>query len=184
MKKSNSVFIVSWGEYSDYHICAVFDSRKMAELYVEATKTENEEPQIEEHPLNPDKKYLKEGYRFFFVRMDKDGCNANADSAGDSFSVINDPHFYSKYEMINEEHPTMRCKYKKQLFFDNFGITVSAKDKQHAIKIANEKRIQLLAMDKWPEDHIEELNEEAFWKGEYVWEKSKDNNFSRKNRSF
>lgn len=122
---NKTIYIVTEGEYSDYRICAVFDNKELAQKYIKATTSNSrwsDEKEIEEWPLNE----LKKGYKFFAVNMGKNG-NSTVEEA----NCIWGPRFFKQY---NEEFLKMN---------------VMAKDEKHAIKIVNEKRVQLIANDMW-----------------------------------
>lgn len=120
------IYIVTKGEYSDYHICAIFSSKIKAEKYCQAITKEGSwsTPQIEDYDL--DEYDLKEGEHSWFVRMKKDGEVEEAyedDSRSDEHGFDINKNLYSH---------------------------VFATSKEHAIKITNERRAQLIAQNDWP----------------------------------
>ena len=126
------IYLITAGEYSDYHIIAVFDNYRLAKNFVDSFKKDGyscDHPRIETWRLNPYKDQLDTKRKPFFVTIDKHG-------------------------------DTTRCE--KDVSYDGFGdngisftfdkkinVHCFAKDKQHAIKIANEKRTQILAINQW-----------------------------------
>lgn len=90
-----------------------------------------EEFRIENYTLNPYQYELKNDYKPFFLRMTKEG-NCIEINVKDSFTVL-------KIEDINVEFDIHKNMY----------ISIFAKDETHAIKIANEKRVQLIAENRW-----------------------------------
>ena len=125
----NKVYVVTRGEYSDYHICGVFDEKEKASLFINSF--DNDEYMIEEWNLNPYELELKEGMCPFFVRMAKNGDVLK------SCKVTSD-YGFDEYELTS---------------FDvrgNIYIRVFAKDEKHAIKICNERRTIAIANNEWP----------------------------------
>lgn len=129
--ENNKVYLVSAGDYSDYHICAAFTSEENAQMYIYKFDTsEWERMRIEEYDLNPYEYELKKGYNPYFVRMTKDGECTEIRISGSTYG----------FDGTNE------------VGFDlqkNMYMRVMAKDEQHAIKIVNEHRGQLIALDRW-----------------------------------
>jgi len=119
------VKIVSTGQYSDYQVLAVFTEE---DKIVDFVKNYNEnindiydyKARIEEVPLNP----LIASFTWYCVRMHYDG------------TVIE----YNKvFEQLNDQIP-----------YSDIGVFyVQTEDFNTAIKVANERRIQLIANNKW-----------------------------------
>ena len=122
----SNVYIVTSGEYSAYRICAVFSEKELAQKYIDSfERPEWDSYFIEEYDLNPYAKEIKKGYLPYFVKMSKNGdC-------------------MSSYKTDDMEYAD--CV----LDSNNMRFSVFAKDEKHAIKIANEKRIQLIVNDVW-----------------------------------
>ena len=125
------VFIVTSGEYSDYSIDAVFSHREMADAYVTARNTHgrswsNPFANVEVWPLD-----LPAGkWKLTCVRMNRDG---------DTLKTWSD---------------TSHGSYKEAGFVcwdvsDNLVWAVATDDEEHAVKVVNEKRTQILASDTW-----------------------------------
>jgi len=138
MKK---LYVVTRGEYSDYCISAIFDSKELAQAYIEKFSIfENRHyfngfNEIEEFVLNPQEEHLLTNRKPFMVEMRRNG---------DVGSVLEEVEFnYPNYdglvEFIGYAHDPDRT----------MRIVVFANDEKHAIKIANEKRGQIIAMNKW-----------------------------------
>jgi len=127
-----AVFLVTRGEYSDYRVCAVFTEKALAEKYIDSFKVNSyEEFRIENYNLNPYQYELKNDYKPFFLKMTKEGNCIE-------INVMNSSYGFED-EDIN-------------IGFDihkNMYISIFAKDETHAIKIANEKRVQLIAENRW-----------------------------------
>lgn len=129
-----NIFVVTRGDYSDYRICAVFTEKELAEKYVNSFKEDDwSKPRIEIYSLNPYEHQLKNNYKPFFLRMQKDGTCTEI--------YVKDSSYGFESEELN-------------IGFDihkNMHISIFAKDEKHAIKIANEKRVQLIATNQWKE---------------------------------
>lgn len=124
MKK---IFVVTEGNYSDYHICGVFDTKEKAEKYVLCFGGD-----VEEYEINPHDEQLTNGYKSYRVYMDITGSTKEYGvDCGDGSANKN--HFATNYH-------------------DNKIRLVSsmwAKNKKHVIKIANERRVEYIANNMW-----------------------------------
>lgn len=138
MDKKKEIYLVSSGSYSDYRIDAVFSTEELAQKYIDniGAAVHYGGLGIEAYDLDPCEKQIKEGLIPFSVKMDLDG-NADYPSykqtykadyvgfkIGDIFKIYKDGNI----DMIS------KC---------------FAKDEQHAIKIANERRVQYIASNTW-----------------------------------
>lgn len=115
------VFVVTQGSYSDYHIEAIFSTKELAE--------ESGQGDINEWELDPPKGGWIIG---IIVRMQKDG-NVSEFWEERSDTDSNNPYVgFHRYDVDG-----------------NLVWSVKTDDKERAIKVVNEKRIQILAMDIW-----------------------------------
>lgn len=116
------VFIVQDGCYSDQHICGIYSTREKAEQAktLFAAKNEIEEVELDEIPFVPP------GLLRWYVNMDRFGN--------------------SRARRINSE-----CGDDYYFFSGNGELNTGAwaKDEEHAVKIVNELRTRLLALNKW-----------------------------------
>lgn len=123
-----NVFIVTQGNYSGYHICGVFAKEPLAQKFIDSFKdNQYNEMRIEVWELNPFKLELAKEYKPYFIRMDKEGNTLEIHKTDSTYSLGEggfDIHF-------------------------NMYLHCFAKDEAHAIKIANEKRTQLIAKNEW-----------------------------------
>lgn len=130
---STKLYMATRGSYSDYSVAGIFSSRMHAQMFMDAFDGEYVEwNEIVEITLDPHVPEIADGRRPYFVRMSRDG-NATEARLEDS------PYGYTGSEM--------------RVGFDiskNLYANVMARDSQHAIKIVNEKRAQLIAEGKWP----------------------------------
>lgn len=128
------VFVVTTGEYSDYSISAIFTDRDLAVDYINSFTSQNwySFNDIEVYKLNPYKFELQNGYKPFTVLMDIEGKTLKC-----SVSEVSNEwnHNNEKLYRINPNNEMYSYVY--------------AKDQKHAIKITNERRIQLIALNIW-----------------------------------
>jgi hypothetical protein len=117
-----TIYIVTAGEYSDYHVVSVFDSRDKAESFVEYYNDNDNwsEAGIEEYELNEHADQVQKGYNYYFVRMQMDGNTKE----------------------ICKDTPSNIDNFLSRDLNNNIIDHVWAKDEEHAIKIVNERRIQ------------------------------------------
>jgi len=119
-----TVYVVTAGCYSDYHIEGIFDTREGAKALLEDLKWEggydNESAEVMEWELN-----AARPQRFIEVEMERDGAVA-----------------------------WIRHRLKREVgfrsFFDNHLCwVVATDDEKRAIKVTNEKRTIILALNIW-----------------------------------
>jgi hypothetical protein len=128
--KNNKVYLVTSGNYSDYGVDAVFESEELANKFIRSLKKCYEEFRVEEYDLNPHEKQVRSGFFPFFVRMNKTG-------------VCIEVYEESSYYGFGGDR-AYNFDVNKNLYNHVF-----AKDEKHAIKITNEKRTELIALNKW-----------------------------------
>lgn len=134
-KESHSVWLVEDGAYSDYHIVGVFSTRENAEL-MRVTLDLNEDS-IVEWPVDPSIDKLRQGLCCYYIFMLRDGTV--------QYCCVSMP--------ANEPLPGPQIRIS-ELRSDELAmwIYVWAKDKEGAIKAANEIRIQLIATDQFTQE--------------------------------
>lgn len=119
------VYLVTAGEYSDYHVCAVCSTEQKAQeavmLFEESEYFDLEVDKLPEHPP---------GLIAYSVTMDEKG----------------DCQEQPRIQNSDSFEETCWKSYEEGMFV----FLVWAKDAQHAVKIANEKRTQKIALNQWP----------------------------------
>jgi len=120
------------GDYSDYHICGVYSTRALAESAVAEKKCRYDTPEIEEWFID-NCAGVPGSRREFFITMKQDGTVTK-------FEMRDYPSWAPSGERYRR-HDTPA---------DAWCFNVMAETLEHAIKIVNEKRIQMLAMNDWP----------------------------------
>ena len=126
-----TIYVCTGGVYSDYDIYGVFDDKKLADAFAEKFAPDCE---VEEYPLNMFKEEIESGHDPYFVRMTKCGEAEEVKRCFDGFSYT------------GKEDGQMRFDVSNGMMLHCF-----ARDKTHAIKIANERRAALIAANQWPE---------------------------------
>ena len=122
-------YVVTTGEYSSYSIRGVYSTREKAEYAAKLFRGDVEEFEIDSYPDHP------RGLLRFFVRMERGG-ESIVGEAGPTEKGYQ-PHYFSADYWTGVQELWMH---------------VWAKDEQHAVKIVNEKRGQLIAGYQWPDD--------------------------------
>lgn len=136
MKK---VYIITTGSYSDYSIRGVYSTRKKAEASLVLFENNYEYPRVEEHILDAVAPIPK-GYNAYHVFMDVDGNTKSTHEV--------------EFENLGEfeNGATEGFGYKRvgsTSVREGVRFNVVGRDLKHAIKIANEKRVQLIADNSW-----------------------------------
>jgi hypothetical protein len=136
----STIWAIEEGEYSDYHVVGVFTSKENAEKVLEKLKGEYNYPSLVEWPLDPAVAELNQGLSQYLVWMLKDGSVERVEQRE-----------FSSYDLAGEVIVWKRSKapYFKGEKPDVLTATVWAADDKHSIKIVNEKRIQMLALEQW-----------------------------------
>lgn len=132
------IWLVSEGEYSAYHVVAVFDDDHKAdgERFAELIGGKVDDAPL---ALNPTHREPPAGQSFFIFTMLRDG--ETSDVSPTSTLLESDGNLRkSSYRLWTDaDRPCMDRAYWE------LKICVYARDEQHAIKVANEIRIQILA---------------------------------------
>jgi len=135
MKKPKIVYLVSSGEYSDYSINGAFSSREKAQAFIEheqkrqASARYRDSYDIEEYVLDAYLDQLERGLACYYVSF-PDIMSGNARVSPTSPTDDDDEGDASQPYRDKPE---------------SFWVDVWAKDKQGALKIANERRAKFLA---------------------------------------
>lgn len=144
---TQTVYVVTSGKYSDYGIEAVFLDKEKAEQYVEIANVGEYDPydesRIEEYESDQD--FVGQTTWMFY--MDRDGNTKRTPRVyGEMVKTFDKSSYY--FSDYYEDYPlfcVVRFPHGK----------VRENDMRHALKIANEKRIQLIASGKWEAREID-----------------------------
>lgn len=120
------VYLVTEGCYSDYRICGAFSTEAKAKEAM-ALLFNGDVEEFELDPVSPH----PPGMTFWFVEMLRDGTVSTAHQQ--SVSLTDKASEY--------DAPLLKG--------ESWRLNMWAKDKDHAVKIANERRIQMLASGDW-----------------------------------
>jgi len=131
------VWLVSVGEYSDYRVLYIFDENHRIEAAeaAELIGGRMEEDAFELNSFLPDKPPA--GMRFFVVEMNKSGHAEFSQRF-----LLTDEGKLRETKYFVRTHKTDPIKRKS---YWRLYVYLYARDKQHAVKIANEIRVQILA---------------------------------------
>lgn len=143
------VYVVTSGCYSDYDIDSIWSTKKKAQDYIDFVNRYSEAPYkinnyIKEHILDEPEKREYETT----VYMEKNGNVVDTTTRCDTWHSAYPISFISDYWSF--EHPEKK---------DVVSIHVMTHDKERAIKVANEKRAAILAMNLWGTEDYEKLNQ-------------------------
>jgi hypothetical protein len=133
----NTVWVVEDGVYSDYRVVGVFSTKQHAELIQEKVGGS-----IAEWPLDPKVSELSQGYTVWRVEMLRDGTVERVEQSE-----------MTQYAVFSSEPEIWRRStapfYRGKGVQDCLSGSVLARDAEHAIKIFNERRAQLIATNRW-----------------------------------
>jgi len=130
-----TLYLVSAGEYSDYHVVAICSTREKAELVI-ATDTSkySEFNDIKEYELDAVADMVAQGYKVFFVLFN---------DRGDVIETASNqrlPGSVTPNAMGAPSHRSLGDMPAGSIrIYD-----ISARDSEHAVKIASEMRIKFL----------------------------------------
>lgn len=128
----SKIYIVTRGSYSDYSIAAVFSTEVKAWDFVRYWQENGNsydwhDAEVEIRELDPLRRDLKDNLAPYFVRMDRDG---------------NTSQLFECRETMSEGNTGFDVE-------GNLYTHPRARDKEHAVKITNERRARILAENKW-----------------------------------
>lgn len=134
------VYVVTTGDYSDYEIEGIFSTEELADKYAKMLDSDYASSCVEEFEIDPEKEILNRGYGHWRIHMMRDGkvslavvCQHEPDGSDwDHAKVLKATWLISGEGYLN-------CRMK-------------ARDRDHAVKIANERRTAILAAHQWPAD--------------------------------
>lgn len=133
------VYVVTNGDYSDYRILEMFSTKEMAEEYKVFRNAEND---IEEYELDPEfGMSAPKGMQRWIVRMGRDGNTT-------------DPMCYGHGVERDDGEPDQWLVWRDWQPYSSSGgrlmtFSMWARDAEHAVKIANERRAWLIAEGLW-----------------------------------
>ena len=130
MSEPKDVYVVTDGEYSDYRILDVFDDRALAERYCDAHGIDASH-HIDTYTLNAVPDEVRQGLSSLLVRWDGEKFLAEKTTLSAS-----------------DDEPYLPCQTRRDGVARDYGWTTCwARDEEHAIKIATERRAMHLARE-------------------------------------
>lgn len=139
------IYIVTQGSYSDYHVVDVFDDKEMAQAVVDSYNAGNpyDESRVEEYVLNSGPETGDTGLYPYCVWMERNGDTVRVEQGGREA-----PNWLTLAR-------TGRTTYfpKGELSTSKIMETcMFARNEEHAVKIANERRTMAIAKEEWGKD--------------------------------
>lgn len=134
--ENKSVWMITSGEYSDYGVVGIFSTKELAQEYKDAFDSSDygHELFIDEEILDPgNTSFHKMGRSVYRVLMDRDG---------NTQEVVREENRFLTYGESNANINNWNnniCLY----------VLCWATDEKHAVKIANEIRVQMIANGEW-----------------------------------
>jgi hypothetical protein len=144
-----TVYIVTAGEYSDYRIVAAFTTRERAEAYLGEYNCPT--GRIQEYELDRAWRGPPRDWAYWTVCLGRSGEPAPHRPGGEWVYCQGREDYVDPDDEVSSEPHILRRPLDKPP-----GIEVHcwARDREHAIKIANDIRSRLVATDRWLEnDH-------------------------------
>jgi hypothetical protein len=142
-QKVTKVFAVNSGSYSDYGIVAMFSTRQLAQEFMDAVPDYGYND-IEEYDLDPPAtEKIRKGYKLWCIRMLKDGSVEMVDKSEINTYNVKDAGEFTIWER------TKAPAYRGNGIPNAMTGTVWARTEKQAVKIANEKRVQMIANNVW-----------------------------------
>ena len=131
--RQSKVYLVTKGQYSDYQVVGVFSSEEDAEKFCALYNGALDSPYtVEEYDLDPGLPKVREGLGFWIVDMERNGRVYQAEPFITSEPQPSDRMIGTVMDPILE----VKCW---------------ARDREHAVKIANDIRTQRIASNRWSE---------------------------------
>lgn len=151
-KCMSNVYAVVIGDYSDYHIVGIFSTEEKAQELIDRIKEKDKE-----YYDDPDCLIRASIETYVLDGLDMMGRNCNLYNLcmKRDGTIDGDVSLAGEYDIEDYIKGCTRIgsKYINSRYRPNtFMFTVPAMDKEHAVKIANEKRGALIMAGRWPTD--------------------------------
>lgn len=118
------VYVLTSGEYSDYHIVGVLLDEEQARIAAEVMTTRYDDVTVEEYDTDV-LKFIKPGWKYWAVDFSEKTHSVVDVSYHDYFDALREPRFYERNKI--------------------WTVEVYAEDEDHAIKSASDKLDKYLA---------------------------------------
>lgn len=140
----STVWVIEQGSYSDYRVSGVFTTKENAQMVCDAINAGDncyDTATLAEWPLDPAIDALNQGLNRYFVQMLRDGTVERIESKAGLATYPSLADYFEEWRREGAPHfkgkPNVLQAY------------VWAENDKHAIKIVNERRIQMLANNQW-----------------------------------
>jgi hypothetical protein len=141
----NEVYLVTRGRYSDYGVYGVFVDKLLAEEYAQQISTKYDNAKVETRPIITNL-IAPVGHRAYGITMDIDGNTSEIENE----EVYDDSLDRSYPELVYvSERNDVPSHYTQTGRYGFYVVT--DKGQEGAIKIANERRVRMIAENTWPE---------------------------------
>lgn len=141
MLEIEEVYIVTKGDYSDYSIYGVFLDKELAEEFAAQISNDSDSGYVRTDKIKKELSFPK-GFRGYRVEMDIEG-NSTVYLEEMRENLEN-----NSYEEIGFTNYPVDESWTKTGIYNFYVLT--DKGKEGAIKIANERRIQMIAENRFP----------------------------------
>lgn len=149
--EKEKIYIVTNGCYSDYSIRAVFKDLNLAHAFMEQHYPNGD---VEEHFIQTELEH-DENLRQYYVRMKKNGDVVHLHIVALGPMIENDRQYITRTTDFKFNPKNGDFKWKT-VYTDEYIFNVlTDKGKEGAIKIANERRAQLIANNQWKDEGTE-----------------------------
>jgi hypothetical protein len=140
-----SIWLIEQGEYSDYSVRGVFSTKENAERIAALFAGGYDTPSVNEWTLDPGVEETLKGWKQYNLTILRDGTVERCEP-GRSYLNLAD------HEWLWER--TKAPAYQGKGIPDALQLTVWAADEVHAVKVANERRVQWIATGKFPHPEL------------------------------
>jgi hypothetical protein len=142
----DKVWIIEQGSYSDYRVVGIFSTEQKAQQvcdWINSRQTYGDKAEVTWRCLDPAIELLNSGLSQWRVQMLRDGSTERVEQQDDTYDLEGSAHIWDR-----PRAPFYAGKGGVQAALV---AKVWARDSDHAIKIANERRVQMIASGEWPE---------------------------------
>ena len=147
------IFAVEQGSYSDFRVVGVFSTREAAErlaAWINAGASWMDQAEVSEWVLDPPCERMNAGLSLWSIDMHRDG---RVESAFELRRGVDDDGYREEHGLKDDWAPAPsvdgRWTPMAKTGLRRLYASVLAADKDHAIKIVNERRGQMIAMGEW-----------------------------------
>lgn len=144
------IFLITSGEYSDYHVAAAYSTLELAETALRSGAFDEKNSRIEDFDIDPPTTTYDEierGWRFWGVSMDSDGNVKDIHEESKHAAHVTLEEKRSRWTVVRYDKVPPTCYSAKydNLKTGDWYVHVFADSKERAIKSAAEKRAFAMA---------------------------------------